>query len=132
MRSAYNETWLRNLNMVKDAKQWSKQEIISREQFESIQSAYPSGFYHPNIIIRILIFIASLIALAGITGLLALMFLDGGEAMMWPLSIIYGLVSFFVLDRFFIASKNHYKSGVTEALLYHAILYTVIGVVGIT
>ncbi|HEY3406518.1 MAG TPA: hypothetical protein VGK59_24185 [Ohtaekwangia sp.] len=132
MRTAYNETWLRNLDIVKDAKQWSGQEIISREQFAAIQAGYPAGFYHPNLIIRILLFIASLIALGGITGLLALMFIDGSEATLWPLSIIYGLVSFLILDRFFITGKNHYKSGVTEALLYHSILYIILGVVGIT
>lgn len=132
MKSAYNQTWLINLDIVKDARQWCSQEIISREQFDTIKTQYTSGFFHPNIIIRILLFIATLIALGGISGLLALMFLDGGEDAIWPLSVLYGLGSFAVLDRFFIASKNHYKSGVTEALLYHSAGFTILGAAGFT
>lgn len=130
MKSAYNQTWLTNLDIVKDAKQWCSNELISRDQFEAIKEQYPSGFFHPNMIIRILLFIATLIALSGITGMLALMFLDGGEDAIWPLSVLYGLGSFAVLDRFFIAAKHHYKSGVTEALLYHSAGFTILGASG--
>lgn len=130
MKSAYNKTWLTNLDIVKDARQWCSNEIISREQLEAIKTQHLSVFFHPGIIIRILLFIATLFALSGITGMLTLMFLDGGEDAIWPLSFLYGLGSFVVLDRFFIAAKHHYKSGVTEALLYHSAGFTILGVSG--
>ena len=132
MKSAYNHTWLRNLEIVKHAKQWLKQDIISREQWETIRHEYPAEFYHPNVFIRILMFIATLIALGGATGMLGLIFVEVAEDSIWFLSILYGLGSFVILDRFFIGSKKHYKSGVTEALLYHSILFLILGVAGMT
>ncbi len=45
-------------------------------------------------------------------------------------SIMYGVSSFVMLDRFFITNHDHYKSGLTEALLYHSCLFTIAGVCG--
>src|SRR5689334_19112162 len=114
MKSAYNHTWLRNLFIVKEAKRWRDHQIISGDQFTTIAGEYKSSFYHPNLMIRILLFVASLIGLGGITGILALIFADGlSEHSIFTLSFIYGVASFIVLDRVFIAKLNHYKSGLT-------------------
>ena len=126
MRSAYNETWLKNLETVKSARQWMKSKLITKENFDAIAEQHQSSFFHPNLIIRILLFLASLVVLGGITGLLALMFLRSEDVLSF-LSIIYGLGSFVLLDRYFIAAKNQYKSGMTEALLYHSMLYIFLG-----
>lgn len=127
MRSAYNAEWLRNLSLVKEAKAWSKSNFISNEEYTAIANAYPCNFYHPNLIIRILIFVASLLGLAGITGLFAIFFSDMNEDGMATMAIIYGLVSFVILEKIVIEGNHHYKSGVTEALLYHSIGFTLIG-----
>lgn len=127
MRSAYNTEWLRNLLLLKEAKAWSKSHFISPEEYKAIEAAYPCKFYHPNLIIRVLLFIASLLGLAGITGLFALMFSDVKEQAMGTLSVVYGLVSIFVLEKLLITENAHFKSGVTEALLYHAIGFTLLG-----
>jgi hypothetical protein len=132
MKSAYNENWLKNLSIIKEAKRWRDEDLISKEQLTSIREAYVSSFYHPNVMIRILLFVATLIALAGVSGLLALMFLDGGaENVIAALCLIYGLGSFLFLDVVFIGKNNHYKSGVTEALLYHCIGFTIGGFAGL-
>lgn len=131
MKSAYNESWLRNLQVMKEAKQWRKSGFISGEQLEALKGEYQSGFYHPNLFIRIILFLASLIALAGVTGLLVLMFADIGEEALSIMSLLYGIVSFLFLEKFFIRKNHHYKSGVNEALLYHAIGFTVGGIAGI-
>jgi hypothetical protein len=132
MGSAYNTTWLHNLAVIKETKRWYHQGLISKTQLSNIQEAYPSGFYHPNIIIRILLFVATLLALSGITGLLTLMVADAGEQVIWPACIIYGIISFFILEVLFITQNKHYKSGVTEALMYHACVFAIIGFAGLT
>jgi hypothetical protein len=124
---AYDKTKLLNLQLIKEVKQWKKDDFIQPEQYVAITQAYPATFYHPNLIIRILLFIASLIALGGITGLLGLMFADAMGERILTLAFFYGLASFVALEFIFIKGNNHYKSGVNEALLYHSIGWTVGG-----
>ena len=126
---AYNKTWLRNLTILKLAKQWQHSSLIEKEQLTSISSQYESKFYHPNFIIRILLFVAAVIVLGAITGLLTLGVMDAGEEALSMLSIFYGAISLLVLDQVFIKKNNHYKSGITEALLYHSILFMMIGTI---
>lgn len=128
MRSAYNETGLYNLAVLKESKRWMKQQFIDKEQYQKISEGYTSPFYHPNFIIRILLFIATLFALCGVTGLFTILVMDIGERAISTGCIIYGMVSFFFLEKVFIGSNHHYKSGVTEALLYHACAFTIGGI----
>jgi hypothetical protein len=128
MKFAYNPDWLNNLFLVKEAKQWMISGLISKEKYATIAVHHPSPFYHPNLIIRILLLVATLIVLGAITGLLVLMFSNAEEILSF-LSLLYGLGSMLVLDRVFIASKNHYKSGITEAILYHSVLFIMLGFV---
>lgn len=128
MKSAYNETGLRNLFILKEVKQWSAHQLLDLTQYTAIRDVYPVHFYHPNFIIRVLLFIATLVGLGGITGMLALIFMETLESIIGPLCIVYGIASFFVLDQALIKRNHHYKSGVTEALLYHAIGFTLGGI----
>ena len=132
MKSAYHETWLYNLTVAKEAKQWRKDGILSHHQLAAINEEYKSGFFHPNLIIRILLFIASLIALSGITGLLGLMLSGVLEDAYAVLSLLYGIISFIILEIVLIRNHNHYKSRVNEALLYHSIGFTILGMGGIS
>ncbi len=128
MRSAYNETWLYNLAVIKETKRWLKQNLITQEQFEKISEVYTSSFYHPNFIIRILLLLATLLALSGVTGLLALIFLDSAsKEVLSVAAFIYGILSFIFLEKVFIQNNKHYKSGITEAVLYYAIGFTITG-----
>jgi hypothetical protein len=132
MKSAYNHTWLRNLEIVKEAKSWRNHKIISSEQFKAIAEQYPSTFYHPNLMIRILLFIASFIGLFGVIGLIALMFeeLIDEQYTACALGVILGIGCIVIADRFAIAQKNHYKSGITELLIYAGLLCFILGVTG--
>jgi uncharacterized membrane protein YgcG len=122
MRPAYNETDLRNLQIIRETKRWYKHHILTKDQFTKIAAAYTSRFYSPNIMIRILLFIATLVALSGLTGILALIFLEtfNAEQAIGVLMILYGVASFAMLEGVFIKKNHQYKSGLTEALLYHA------------
>lgn len=128
MRSAYNENDLYNLAVVKEAKRWSRQGLIEEKQLAAIQENYISSFYHPNLIIRILLFVATLLALSGVSGFLGLMISSAGESVYPVACVIYGVASFIFLDKVFIGNNHHYKSGVTEGMLYHACGFTICGI----
>jgi uncharacterized membrane protein YgcG len=132
MISSYNSGWLKNLGIVKDAKVWLKSDVITPAQAGEIGKAYPCGFYHPNLIIRITLFIATWIGVGGVAGLFFLMLDGASENAISFLCIIYGGLSILVLDRQLIQSGNHYKSGVTEAILYQALGFIIGGIGGLT
>ena len=128
MSSAYNETSLYNLAVIKESKKWCKHGFIEKQQLEKIQEAHVVPLYHPNFIIRVLLFIATLFALSGVSGFLGLMVGDMDDDVIATSCIVYGIVSFFLLEKLFI-NKNHFKSGVTEAILYHACGFTIGGLI---
>jgi hypothetical protein len=128
MKSAYNETAVYNLEVIKETKRWSTQGLLDSQQFATIKEQYTTALYHPNFIIRILLFIATVIALSGVTGLLALMVFEGSnEDAVYVATFIYGIALFFFVEMVFI-KQNHFKSGVNEALIYAASLFTIIGI----
>lgn len=131
MSSAYNESLVYNLEVIKQSKRWFKHDFIEKPQLESILNAYPAPFYHPNLLIRVLLFVATLIALSGATGFFALIIADTGKDAISIACIVYGIVSFFILEKLLIGN-NHYKSGITEAILYHSCGFTIGGLAGIT
>ena len=129
MSSAYSENLVYNLGVIKQSKRWYKHSFIEKPQLESILNAYSAPFYHPNFLIRILLFAATLIALSGVTGFLTLLVVDLGEVAISVGCIVYGVASFFALEKLVIGN-NHYKSGVTEAILYHSCGFTIGGLAG--
>lgn len=133
MKVAYHETGLYNLAVIKETKRWLKQHLIQDSQFQKINETYTSSFYHPNFIVRILLFVAALFALSGVTGLFALFVngFQGGELFFFIACLFYGVASFFFLEKIFIQRNHHYKSGVNEALIYHACGFTIGGFLGI-
>ncbi len=130
--SAYNQTNIYNLAVIKEAKRWFKSNFIDKDQFIAIQDAYKTPFYHPNFLIRLTLFVATLLALSGVTGFFFLIFADAGKEAISAMSVLYGVGSFVALEKLFIDSNHHYKSGVTEAVLYHACCFVIMGIAGIT
>lgn len=132
MRSAYVENWIHNLGVIKDAKSFLKADWISKDQYEKIGETYASPLYHPNFLIRILLFVATLLGISGVTGLFALFVAQGDEVFISIACMAYGIASFFVVDKLFIKDKKHYKSGVNEAIIYHSCGFTIGGFAGLT
>jgi uncharacterized membrane protein YgcG len=131
MSPAYSIDFIYNLLVIKEAKRWAKHGFILQDQFAKISEAYKTPLYHPNMMIRLLLFVATLVALSGITGILALFFVAAGKAFIAWGCVFYGIGSFVVLEKMFIA-KHHFKSGVTEAVLYHACGFVIGGVAAIS
>jgi hypothetical protein len=116
---AYNLVGLKNLHVQKEVKRWMKQDLISADQNHLITSQYPCAFYHPNFLIRILLFAATILGASGATGLMLVMVDSSNETSISIPCIINGALAVLLLE-FFIREKKHYKSGLTEALLYYA------------
>lgn len=131
MRSAYNEKELYHLMVLKDVKNWWKHKFIGNEQYTAIKEAYVSNLYHPNFLIRILLFMAGLLALSGASGLFFLFVASAGEGGISISAMIFGIGSFVFLKYVFIDNR-HYKSGITEAVLYHSIGFTLGGFMVLT
>jgi uncharacterized membrane protein YgcG len=133
MKGAYNETGLYNLAVIKETKRWLKQQLIENDQFLKISEAYPSPFYHPNFTVRILLFVAALFAVSGVTGLYTLFITSfkENELFISIACMVYGIVSFIFLENILIQRNHHYKSGVNEALIYHSCGFTMGGFMGI-
>src|SRR5258705_7471623 len=119
MNSAYNSQFVYHLAVIKETKRWAKHNFITTDQFAKIGEEYKAPFYHPNLIIRMLLFVATLFALSGMSGILGLMFAQAGKTFIYFGCIGYGVGSFIALEKMFIAN-NHFKSGVTEAMMYHS------------
>ncbi len=90
---------------------------ISKEEKENAEALYPVGFYMPNPYIRTGLFILTIIIAAFSFGLLSLPFLSNIDRAYSTLILFTGLVSYACLE-FFVQRKNHYKSGVDDALLW--------------
>src|SRR6476660_3496574 len=101
MNSAYHIPWIYNLAVTKEAKRWAKHKFIETEQFTRISEEYKTPLYHPNLIIRILLFVATLFALSGMSGILGLMIAQAGKEIIYLGCIVYGVTSFFVLEKMF-------------------------------
>ena len=127
MKSVYNQEWIYNLQVIKQAKLWLKHGLIQPDQFIAIHDSYKTPLFHPNFAIRILLFIATLIALSGMIGLVMLLFSGAGDTAIAIISILSGVAAFIILERAFI-KNDHYKSGVTEGIAYMACGLVIVGV----
>lgn len=132
MTSVYSSSDLYNLAVIKASREWMKHGLISPEQDQAIQQARPSKLYHPNLIIRILLFIATSFALSGVSGIFFLILGDIGETGISIAALMAGIGSFVLVQRLLIVNGHHYKSGVVEAIIYHACGYLIGGVAGLT
>jgi hypothetical protein len=114
---AYNQDNLNTLIIMDKAKTWHNKQWISNESWNKIKAYYSIHFYSPNVFMRIGGFIFCSILLIAILALLAL-FAGGQIDKALPfLAFVLGIASIAFLE-FVIKSKNHYKSGIDDALLY--------------
>lgn len=128
---AYNKTTLSNLRIIKKAKQWYSQKLLTTEQFAIITSRYLIGFYTPNIFIKIGLFLFTCVSISAALGLFCLMFWqafgNNDNAFVVFLCLLFFPVCVLLLETF-IKQKRMYKSGVDQALLYAALLFIGFGI----
>jgi hypothetical protein len=113
---AYNTTGLRNLLIQDQAIEAFENGYLTKEELVNIQTAYPGSFYMPNAFIRIGLFILTYIIMSFTSGIFALMFLSGSDKVIGGLAIFLGSLAYAALE-FMVQNKNHFRSGVDDALL---------------
>jgi hypothetical protein len=124
---AYNSTGLDNRLMQAQADEALAKTCISKEEHASILSKYPVSFYSPNIFIRIGLFLLTIVIAVFSIGLLALLFMSGGNEAFVSFLIISGLICYTVLE-ILVKSAKHFRSGADDALLWLAIGLIVTGI----
>lgn len=120
---AYNKKWLDALLIKKEAEKYFSQKWISVEKMEKIKSFYSDYFISHTFFARMgMFFFTSVIAVA-IIGLFFLMFnlRDSRSVFLFFSILAFG-------SLFMVIQKNHYKSGIDDALLYIALLFLALSI----
>lgn len=113
----YNKTWLKNLIIQDQMNASVAAGDLSKEEFKNIETAYPVGFYSPNIFVRTGLFILTcVIALFG-GCLLSYMFWDSGMVDSGGWILFLGLISYISLELV-VKTKHHFRSGTDDALIW--------------
>jgi len=115
----YNKSWIDNLEIQKQSAKWLKKNLITKEEHENVKREYPTSYHESNFIIRIGMFIFSLIVIFSSIGLFGLFAFR--ENVISFQGLIYGIVSAFIATHF-VRTKNYYRSGVIDALIYFSVL----------
>ena len=114
---AYNTTRLKNVFARQQAAQYFEEGCITREELTGVSNKHPDTFYSPNFFIRIGLFTLTVVILLFSLGLIALLFLNSIENAAGGVAIFFALLSYAALE-FMVKEKNHFQSGVDDALLW--------------
>lgn len=116
---AYNPKWLKNLFILQQAGEAFSQNCLVKDELDNIKSKYPALFYSPNFFIRMGMFILTTVILLFSFGIFLLFFLDSVDNIIGGLAIVFGFISYAILE-YFITAKKHFQSGADDALLWVA------------
>ncbi|MEI7595347.1 MAG: hypothetical protein WCK02_06320 [Bacteroidota bacterium] len=127
---AYDIAELEKYKIVSEAKSLFKSKILSKEQFDSIQTEYHSNFFAPSVFMRILLFLASLFGMSTLLLPVGMIFGDLGMGGYRVISFVLGIIFIGLTEFVFIKDKFHYKSGITEAGVYVGLSFIATGILG--
>lgn len=111
---AYNETWLRNRQIVRQSERWQRRGLLSAEQLGRIRTEHPVGFRQTNGFVEIGLFVFTMVAVSGLFFLLVSLFDPLLNINM--LSLATGLIVT-VLLHVLLREKHFYRSGIDNALV---------------
>ena len=126
---AYDPAWAHHEAVRADARHWHRAGLLPEAQLQAIRAAYPLDFYRPNIYLRILLFVVTVVAAFLGVGLGALvLFIPIANSIQGENeSIFFGICAllcagagFFILEAV-IRTSRHYRAGPDLALLYLAL-----------
>lgn len=125
---AYNSTFINNIAVVKKAKQWFAQQLITAEQIKLANNKYHTDFYNPNLFIKIGLFIFTSFVILAALGLFALVCMPlysypNNSNVFAIITCIVFAISCIVALELLIKAKLLYRSGIDEALLYAGITF---------
>ena len=113
----YNKEWLQNLHITNLLKTDLQAGRISIDEFKSIKKAHPVGFYIPGLMVRVGLFILTIIIVLVAAALITLFTAEARviDSPVYP--IVLGLICYGFLE-FFVKQKHYLHSGVDNVLLY--------------
>jgi len=114
---AYNHTTLDNLLINEEATFALHHKLISKEEADAIEKAYPVNLYMPNLFMRIGLLLLTAVIVLMAFGLFCLLMLSSSEKGFGVLTLVFSLLIYAVLE-FIIYEKKHYRSGIDDALLW--------------
>lgn len=130
---AFDKTELEKLAITDEAEKWFKAGIIDANQWQITQTENYSNLYHPSLWLRVILFLATIVGFYASIGffisIIVSSFNDVDDIYQGVLVFI-GASSLVLLELAAIKEKNHYKSGVTEALLYMGLSNLITGILG--
>jgi hypothetical protein len=112
---AYNHTSLDNLLIKEEAADAFHQQLISIEEYNAIEKAYPVDLYSHNIFIRIGLFLLTTVIVSMGYAFFLMLEIGGSERGVGVLTFVYSLILYVALE-FLIREKKHYRSGIDDAL----------------
>jgi hypothetical protein len=115
---AYNTQWLDWLAVRTQARKWTNQQLLSPEQWQSVDSRFPAAFYSPNFFIRTGLFVFCWILVCSLLGLLFSNLLTLGDDLTLGVLFLGFSVALAGGLEYFIRQKNYYRAGIDDALLY--------------
>lgn len=124
----YNKTRLENLLMLEEVRDWFRSGLIDLQQYSNLLASKRPAYKRSNVLFRIGMFVLTTIGLYssfGLGGLMINMF-SGDTGLKVFLFLASGIA--FVVLRIFIRDKDHFKSGVDEALAYNGLGLLIAGI----
>lgn len=122
---AYNKQSLDNLIMRDALADAYYKNCVSIDEFNNCISKHPVNLYTPNFLIRIGLFLLTVIIASFSFGLISLLFLSGSMNEYSGLMIFFALITYSVLE-FIVYKMHHRKSGVDDALMWMVLIFTVV------
>jgi len=127
---AYKIPELEKRNVLSEARNLFKSNVLNEEQWGKIQGEFATNLYTPSFTMRVLLFIVSLIGMFTIMGPIGLIFGSVGDTGYQFLSFLLGISLLAFTDKILINDKFHYKSGVTEAGIYAGLSFIAFAILG--
>jgi hypothetical protein len=125
---AYNKFWLTNNIVLSELDTALAANLTTANEQAAAKPMYKSGFYTPNLFVRIGLFILTAVVIIFSFGLFSLMILSAiGEKNIGELLLFFGLVCYASLE-WFVASRHHYQSGVDDALIWISVVFIIAGI----
>jgi len=116
----YNKSALDGIIIVEKARKWKKEILIDDAILSEIEGKYGHKLFMPNIFVRAGLFLLTILIASSSFGLISLF--TGFDSGIEIKTILFAILCVFVLNQI-IKSRNIYKAGIDDALLYIGLSY---------
>jgi hypothetical protein len=124
----YDKLGLANLHIQEQMQKAFDAGLVAEEELRQVKAAYPTGFYTPNLLVRIGLFLLTLTG-TQFAGMFVTLILEGLHVVdnpIWP--IFLGLCTYAAAE-FFTKRNRLFRSGVDDALIWLSASLLAVGVI---